>query len=143
MSYREVRKSDRNGAKETTDAGSICDRRFSVFLRSSSRAIVRTRTISSRSVEYFSSILNIVSTMFTFLHAHMYDISSNYYRINLHSKHSELTANITIVVTLPYTDLTVLVMICASGFHASPTVALSKTTSHHHVYIQVGSIRVN
>jgi len=54
--------------KKTTNAGSICDRRFSVFLRSSSSAMVRTRTISSRSVEYFSSILNIVSTMLTFLH---------------------------------------------------------------------------
>ena len=47
--------------------GNIWDSRFSVFFFSSSRAMVRTATVSSRSFEYFSSILNMVSTMFIFL----------------------------------------------------------------------------
>lgn len=47
--------------------GNICERSLSVFFFSSSNCVVRSLIKSSRLFEYCSNILNIVSTMFTFL----------------------------------------------------------------------------
>ena len=63
--------------KRINYGGNICDKSLSVFFFSSSSCVVRSLIKSSKLFEYCSSILNIVSTIFTFLeynHFNPYDI---------------------------------------------------------------------